>query len=47
MDLLASIAYCRTLLPTDADPAHAAALDEIERWLGCCWRRRRQRVGVS
>jgi hypothetical protein len=31
VDLLATIAYCRRLLPPDADPAHAAALDEIER----------------
>jgi hypothetical protein len=33
VDLLATITYCRTLLPPDADPTHAAALDEIERWL--------------
>jgi hypothetical protein len=33
VDLLVTVAYCRTLLPRDADPAHAAALDEIERWL--------------
>jgi hypothetical protein len=33
VDLLATIAYCRSLLPADADPAHEAALAEIERWL--------------